>query len=65
MAGNARGSLICAAALAVRAIATAGEERERELRNHAREVARLNREVQDLREVDRKEQPRKRFLGIF
>ena len=46
-------------------IATAGEERERELRNHAREVARLNREVQDLREVDRKEQPRKRFLGIF
>lgn len=46
-------------------IAEAGEERERELRNHARELARLNREVEDLRKGERREQPRKRFLGIF
>jgi hypothetical protein len=46
-------------------VAAAGEERERVLRRHAAEVARLNREVRDLRKVDRREKPRKRFLGIF
>jgi hypothetical protein len=46
-------------------ISAVGEERERELRSHAQEVARLNREVQELRRVETVEQPRKKFLGIF
>ncbi len=41
------------------------EELERELQRHTLEVAKLNREVQDLRRGGEKKQPRKKFLGIF
>jgi len=48
-------------------IAVVNEEREKESEVHAQEVARLNREVQELRRgrVEKIEQPRKKFLGIF
>jgi len=46
-------------------IAATHEDRERELRRHTQEVARLSREVQDLRRGGEKKQPRKKFLGIF